>query len=288
MERLSFHRTQSTNAMRQETGSDMCRCIAFRRARSCADFRTEKRVEFTEFDSFIQRFEKVLPSEPLESLKQIMLNVVPRAAWEAAEVEIGRMRSLLQESEIISELAQIQQEIRALKMDFKSMAKADKSKETIDATKTMQGNHENHQLFTEKDIVDTHVSSKLTAKENFEVQPFAQGQPLIERERAWKAVNDMLPLHISRSIIEGRSLLPVSRECVSVFFSDIVGFTAISSAMSACKVSDLLHRLISRLDNLALEYGVQKVQFAAKCIERTPLSNVRPPRRANDKKGSVV
>ena len=281
MERLSFHRTQSTNAMRQETGSDMCRCIAFRRARSCADFRTEKRVEFTEFDSFIQRFEKVLPSEPLESLKQIMLNVVPRAAWEAAEVEIGRMRSLLQESEIISELAQIQQEICELNKDLTAGAK----RSAVNTVENMQGNHENHQLFTEKDLCDTNQTAN-------EIQPFAQGQPLIERERAWRAVNDMLPLHISRSIIDGRSLLPVSRECVSVFFSDIVGFTAISSAMSACKVSDLLHRLISRLDNLALEYGVQKVPVCCQMYNSGSQFCIAIEHkiilRQMDKKGSVV
>ena len=47
---------------------------------------------------------------------------------------------------------------------------------------------------------------------------------------------------------------------VTVYFSDIVGFTKISSKMSSSKVSDMLDRLYTKFDALADEYGVFKLE----------------------------
>ena len=55
--------------------------------------------------------------------------------------------------------------------------------------------------------------------------------------------------------------LPTSKPCVSIFFSDIVGFTKISSKLSAAKVSDLLRRLYARFDALAAQHGVTNVDI---------------------------
>ena len=48
-------------------------------------------------------------------------------------------------------------------------------------------------------------------------------------------------------------------EEVSVLFADVVGFTAMSAAMDASRVADMLRRLFVCLDDLALAYGVQPV-----------------------------
>ena len=37
-------------------------------------------------------------------------------------------------------------------------------------------------------------------------------------------------------------MYPEHRECATVFFSDIVGFTVISSSLAPEKISDMLHR----------------------------------------------
>ena len=47
---------------------------------------------------------------------------------------------------------------------------------------------------------------------------------------------------------------------VTVYFSDIVGFTKISSKMSSSKVSDMLDRLYTKFDALADEYGFFKLE----------------------------
>ena len=268
LEKGRFLRSASCPGASMRNATRLCESTSlyghstFNKSWTCSDFRSKQHNEFEEFDSFIQRFENVLPSEPMESLRQIMRNVVPRAVWEAAEEEIYRMRSLLQGSDLVSDLTQMQNEISALKMEFESIVRAERPQAADDDAKCTLADGACHPQYVDEDFQVCRSSSTMRSEV---YKLIAENHNVIERNRAWEAMHAMLPLHISRSIIEGRSLLPVSKECVSVFFSDIVDFTVISSTMSACDVSDLLHRLISKFDNLALEYGVQKVRQALRC-----------------------
>ena len=60
-----------------------------------------------------------------------------------------------------------------------------------------------------------------------------------------KLLEEVFPPHIARALREGRKVEPESKECVTIFFSDIVGFTNISATISPLKVSDMLDRLVS-------------------------------------------
>jgi class 3 adenylate cyclase len=51
----------------------------------------------------------------------------------------------------------------------------------------------------------------------------------------------------------------LTRPSVSLFFSDIVGFTHISSTMTPAKVSDMLGRLFRRMDGCARFHGLERV-----------------------------
>jgi class 3 adenylate cyclase len=77
--------------------------------------------------------------------------------------------------------------------------------------------------------------------------------------RASSALREAFPRSIAEAIMEGRRPEPIAKECVSVFFSDIVGFTALSGAMPPARVADLLNRLFAKFDALAQLHGVQKV-----------------------------
>ena len=59
--------------------------------------------------------------------------------------------------------------------------------------------------------------------------------------------------------MEGRRPEPITRDQVSVFFSDIVGFTSLSSALDPARVSSLLTRLFAKFDALARLHGIQKL-----------------------------
>lgn len=79
---------------------------------------------------------------------------------------------------------------------------------------------------------------------------------------------DIFPRHIAEALREGRKVEAEHRECVTIFFSDIIDFTSMSSKLSPRKVADLLDRLYSKLDALADTYEVFKVSCVKDCVGR--------------------
>ena len=84
----------------------------------------------------------------------------------------------------------------------------------------------------------------------------------IEREHsgANQLLYDNFPKKFADALREGRKVEPEKRECVTIFFSDIVGFTDISSKLSPMKVSDMLDRLYSSFDELSRAHDVFKIE----------------------------
>ena len=78
-------------------------------------------------------------------------------------------------------------------------------------------------------------------------------------KRATFAIMEACAQPIATALIEGREVEPLVRSMASLFYSDIVGFTLLSSTLSAEKVSRMLNGLFGRLDQLAYLHGVQKV-----------------------------
>jgi len=70
----------------------------------------------------------------------------------------------------------------------------------------------------------------------------------------------VFPRHIAETLRDGGKVEPENRECVTVFFSDIVGFTDISASVSPMKVSDMLDRLYQGFDDLSLAHDVFKIE----------------------------
>jgi len=70
---------------------------------------------------------------------------------------------------------------------------------------------------------------------------------------------DLFPQHVAKDIVAGRKVEPEHHSCVTVFFSDIVGFTTIAQQMAPERVCDMLDRLYTKLDKLSSEMEVFKV-----------------------------
>jgi len=71
---------------------------------------------------------------------------------------------------------------------------------------------------------------------------------------------EVFPKHIAQALRDGKKVDPESRDVVTIFFSDIVGFTNISSTLSPLKVSQMLDRLYSNFDDLSRKHDIFKVE----------------------------
>ena len=73
-------------------------------------------------------------------------------------------------------------------------------------------------------------------------------------------LHKVFPKHVAEALMRGQKVEPEEHDCVTIYFSDIVGFTTISSSLSAQEVSEMLDRLYVEFDNLAGTHGVFKVE----------------------------
>jgi len=75
-----------------------------------------------------------------------------------------------------------------------------------------------------------------------------------------KLLYGVFPPHIAEALKAGRKVEPESHDLVTIFFSDIVGFTTLAATMTPLEISDLLDRLYHAFDDLSEKYDVFKVE----------------------------
>lgn len=81
-----------------------------------------------------------------------------------------------------------------------------------------------------------------------------------EVQRGKALLHKILPPRVSRALQEGRAVEPEYYDQCTLYFSDVVGFTNISSVLQADEVMHMLNDLYTRLDAVAQEHDMFKVE----------------------------
>jgi class 3 adenylate cyclase/Tfp pilus assembly protein PilF len=75
-----------------------------------------------------------------------------------------------------------------------------------------------------------------------------------------KILLNILPARIAERILEGEKLIADMHEEVSIFFSDIVGFTDLSQNISPEELLALLNEIFTAFDKLTHKHGLEKIK----------------------------
>ncbi|MBL8004612.1 MAG: tetratricopeptide repeat protein [Candidatus Kapabacteria bacterium] len=78
-----------------------------------------------------------------------------------------------------------------------------------------------------------------------------------EQERIF---HNILPISIADRLIEGEQTIAESFENVSIFFSDIVGFTTLSSNIEPSELVQGLNTIFTAFDRIGTKYGLEKIK----------------------------
>jgi len=73
-------------------------------------------------------------------------------------------------------------------------------------------------------------------------------------------LESMLPGTVAEKLRRGETVEPLLYENVTLFFSDVVGFTSICDAVEPWDVIDMLNKLYTVMDHLASEFNLYKVE----------------------------
>ncbi|XP_045521207.1 guanylate cyclase 32E [Pieris brassicae] len=83
---------------------------------------------------------------------------------------------------------------------------------------------------------------------------------LTEKKRTDDLLNRMLPRAVAEALKRGEPVQAESYECVTIYFSDIVGFTRLAATNTPIQVVEILNELYTCCDSVISYYNVYKVE----------------------------
>jgi class 3 adenylate cyclase len=210
-----------------------------------------------ELERLLQSIEDAVPRNTLERLRRSMECMVPKARLQAAEAEIARLQALLDRAAKRTDLDGLREQAdgAAARADADAAAARLRRAAADEDVSALRGQFDRAQV---------EIARLRRQLEGLDAT--AAAGPPADAAAAVAAAARRLSDGLRASHPPSRTGSaedapppPAVRECVSVLFADIVGFTTLSGAMDAARVAGLLRRLFAAFDALALRHGVQPV-----------------------------
>ncbi|RTL54982.1 MAG: adenylate/guanylate cyclase domain-containing protein [Rhodocyclaceae bacterium] len=88
----------------------------------------------------------------------------------------------------------------------------------------------------------------------------AHAQLQVEQERAEKLLLNILPAPVAKRLKESNQTIADGFADATVMFADIVNFTQVAAGMSPSQVFAMLNRIFSAFDDLAEQFGLEKIK----------------------------
>ncbi|CAM1291419.1 Uncharacterised protein g121 [Pycnogonum litorale] len=110
-------------------------------------------------------------------------------------------------------------------------------------------------------IFDNMIAMMEKYANNLEVLVDERTDQLNEEKKKTEALlYEMLPRYVADELKRGRRVEAESFDCVTIYFSDIVGFTSMSAESSPLQVVDFLNDLYTCFDSIIENYDVYKIE----------------------------
>ena len=81
-----------------------------------------------------------------------------------------------------------------------------------------------------------------------------------DQQTSYNILLKMLPEHVIKALNRGETIVPEEFDSVTIFFSDIIGFTEIAAQVDHLLVVKLLNQLYSVMDHCASYFPLFKVE----------------------------